>query len=122
MSPNTSASTGNFHAAYTQFLDAGGLKGARLGIVRNIPGFDAAPLVVLNYEFKANINRYFQSLGPNARIKSLDDLIAFNEQHRDRAIAVKRHREEPPCGDGVVLSWRCLDAVRSPARRFSLSR
>ena len=117
----TSASAGKFHVDYTQFLDAGGLKGARLGIVRNIPGFDArvlqvfaqaiddmraagavivdpanlpsldagsvfnaSPLVVLNYEFKANINKYFASLGPNAKIKSLDDLIAFNEAHRDR--------------------------------------
>lgn len=117
----TTASAGKFHADYTQFLDAAGLKGARLGIVRNIPGFDArvlevfaqaiddmkaagavivdpanlpnmdagsvfnaAPLVVLNYEFKANINKYFKSLGANAPVKNLDELIAFNEQHRDR--------------------------------------
>ena len=117
----TTASAGKFHADYTQFLDAGGLKGARLGIVRNIPGFDArvlkvfaqaiddmtaagavivdpanlpnmdagsvfnaAPLVVLNYEFKHNINQYLASLGPNAKVKSLDELIVFNEQHRDR--------------------------------------
>ena len=117
----TTASAGKFHADYTRFLDAGGLKDARLGIVRNIPGFDArvlevfaqaiddmkaagavivdpanlpnmdagsvfnaAPLVVLNYEFKANINKYFKSLGASATVKSLDDLIAFNEQHRDR--------------------------------------
>ena len=37
--PATSASAGKFHADYTTFLDAGGLKGARLGIVRNILGF-----------------------------------------------------------------------------------
>ena len=47
-----------------------------------------------------------------------------------RKLAVKRHQEMTPwrhqeltpCGDGVVLGSRCLDAVRSPARRFSLSR
>ena len=31
----TAASAGKFHADYTTFLDPGGLKGARLGIVRN---------------------------------------------------------------------------------------
>jgi amidase len=46
--------------------------------------FQDLPTLVLNYEFKANINKYFQSLGPNARVKSLTDLIAFNEAHRDR--------------------------------------
>ena len=40
--------------------------------------------MVLNYEFKANINRYFESLGPGAPVKNLAELIAFNEQHRDR--------------------------------------
>ena len=38
--PATSASAGRFHTDYTTFLDPAGLKGARLGIVRNIPGFD----------------------------------------------------------------------------------
>ena len=42
----TTASAGKFHADYTRFLDAGGLKDARLGIVRNIPGFDARVLEV----------------------------------------------------------------------------
>jgi amidase len=117
----TSASDGRFHPDYTTFLDPAGLKGARLGIVRNIAGFDdrvmklfeqaigdleAAgavivdpanlpnmdsgsvfqdlPTTVLNYEFKANINRYFESLGPTAPVKSLTDLIRFNDEHRDR--------------------------------------
>jgi amidase len=46
--------------------------------------FQDLPTIVLNYEFKANINRYFESLGPAAPVKSLADLIAFNERHRDR--------------------------------------
>jgi amidase len=45
--------------------------------------FQELPVLVLNYEFKANINKYFQSL-PNAPVKSLPELIAFNEAHRDR--------------------------------------
>ena len=53
----------------------------------NLPPMDVfqdLPTMVLNYEFKANINRYFESLGPGAPVKSLAELIAFNEQHRDR--------------------------------------
>ncbi len=46
--------------------------------------FTELPTLVLNYEFKANINRYFASLGPGAPVKSLTELIAFNEAHRDR--------------------------------------
>jgi amidase len=117
----TASSAGRFHDDYTRFLEPAGLKGARLGIVRNIPGFDARvvglfdraiadmkaagaeivdpanlphkeagsvfqelPIVVLNYEFKANINRYFQSLGPGAKVKSLADLIRFNDTHREQ--------------------------------------
>lgn len=120
----TAASEGRFHRDYTQFLDPAGLKGARLGIVRNLPGFDdrvlalferavadlraagaeivdpanlpgmdaasvfqSLPIVVLNHEFKTNINAYFASLGPSARVKSLQDLIAFNEAHRDTELA-----------------------------------
>ncbi|MEZ5420983.1 MAG: amidase [Vicinamibacterales bacterium] len=115
----TAASAGRFHADYTPFLDPAGLKGARLGVVRNLPGFDdrvlalfdraiadlraagaeivdpanlptataasvfqTLPIVVLNYEFKANINAYFQSLGASAPVTSLADLIAFNDAHR----------------------------------------
>jgi amidase len=46
--------------------------------------FQDLPTLVLNYEFKANINRYFASLGPGARVKSLTELIAFNDANRDR--------------------------------------
>ena len=39
---------------------------------------------VLLYEFKADINAYLAALGPNAPARSLQDLIAFNERHKDR--------------------------------------
>lgn len=103
---------------YTKFLDANGLKGARLGIVRksfgfndatdklmneliaelksqgaaivdeaNIPTagkFDDSELEVLLYEFKADLNKYLAGLGPQAPVKSLKEIIAFNEQHADK--------------------------------------
>ena len=41
--------------------------------------FETLPTIVLNYEFKDGINRYFASLGQDAPIKNLKELIAFNE-------------------------------------------
>jgi len=51
--------------------------------MENADVFEELPTLVLNYEFKAGINRYFESLGPGAPVKSLTELIAFNEAHRD---------------------------------------
>jgi amidase len=117
----TAASEGNFHEDYTEFLDPGGLEGARIGVARNFPGFNEhvlalfgdaiqamrdggaeiidpanvpnvdnegvfaeMPTRVLNYEFKAGINAYLASLGPNAPVKNLEELIEFNETNRER--------------------------------------
>jgi amidase len=40
-----------------------------------------AELEVLMYELKADLNAYLASLGPNAPVKTLADLIRFNEQN-----------------------------------------
>ena len=115
--PATAASAGNSHADYSQFLDAGGLQGARIGIARSFPGFspdelavfeeaveamrdagavvvdpanvpsaawnDGAPLLVLEYEFKANMNAYLAALGPDAPVGTLAEIIDFNERNAD---------------------------------------
>jgi amidase len=44
--------------------------------------------VVLTYEFKADLDAYLASLGPDAPVKSLADVIAFNQQHADRELAL----------------------------------
>lgn len=41
---------------------------------------------VLLYEFKADLNAYLAGLGPDAPVRSLEELIAFNEQHADREL------------------------------------
>jgi amidase len=46
--------------------------------------FEELPTTVLDFEFKAGINAYLESLGPESRMKSLEDLIRFNEENRDR--------------------------------------
>jgi amidase len=46
--------------------------------------FDDSEFDVLLYEFKADLNNYLASLGPKAPVKTLADIIAFNEQHKDK--------------------------------------
>ena len=106
---------------YTQFLDADGLRGARIGVARekyfgysasadkvieeaidqlkrlgavivdpaNIPTagkFDDSEFEVLLYEFKADLNAYLASLGPRAPVRTLKDIIDFNERNRDKVM------------------------------------
>jgi len=114
----TSDARGHIEADYTKFLDANGLKGARIGVVRKQTTFnrdverlygeavaalqkagavlvdpaevphngeyDETELEVLLYELKADLNAYLATLGPSARVKTLADVIAFNQKNADR--------------------------------------
>jgi len=150
----TSASDGHFHDDYTEFLDADGLRGARIGVARNFPGFDERALAlfdravedmkaagaiivdpanissmdnanvfselptrVLNFEFKAGINVYLESLGPDAPIKSLTELIAFNEAHPDTEMPFfGQERLLASEAAGPLTDPSYLDAVRTVQR------
>ncbi|HYO92330.1 MAG TPA: amidase [Pyrinomonadaceae bacterium] len=46
--------------------------------------FDDTELEVLLYEFKADLNKYLAGLGPGAPVRSLKEIIAFNERNRER--------------------------------------
>ena len=46
--------------------------------------FDDSELEVLLYEFKADLNEYLRSLGPRAPVKSLKEIIDFNDRYGDR--------------------------------------
>jgi amidase len=46
--------------------------------------FDDAEFDVLLYEFKADLNKYLAALGPKAPVRSLQDIIAYNEAHKDQ--------------------------------------
>lgn len=50
--------------------------------IPTIGKWDDAELLVLLYELKADLNKYLAELGPSAPVKSLRDVIAFNDQHR----------------------------------------
>jgi amidase len=119
--PATLASANGARADYTRYLDAGALRGARIGVAREVyfgysektdaiieTALDAlrvagAELVdpaniptakqmhegesefeVLLYEFKADLNAYLAALGPSAPVHTLEELIAFNEAHREQ--------------------------------------
>lgn len=46
--------------------------------------FEKSELEVLLYEFKTDLNAYLASLGSSTRMRTLKDLIDFNEKNRDR--------------------------------------
>jgi amidase len=43
-------------------------------------------LIVMLTEFKVGLNAYLAGLGPNAPVRTLADVIAFNEDHAERAM------------------------------------
>lgn len=74
----------------------------RLGAVivdpANIPTagkFDDSEFEVLLYEFKADLNAYLATLGPRAPVRTLKDIIAFNERNPDK--------EMPYFGQEIML-------------------
>ena len=102
---------------YTQYLDASGLKGARIGVARNffkpegkldkimddslqamrdagaelvdfeslknIDEVGPSQTILLEYELKASMSDYFAHRGKLSPMKSLADLIAFNNTNRE---------------------------------------
>ncbi len=78
-----------FHAAVDRVME-GALaemkrRGADLVDPADIPHtgeYDESELTVLLYELKADLNAYLASLGPRAPVRTLADVIAFNEAHR----------------------------------------
>jgi amidase len=52
--------------------------------VGTVDALGKSELEVLLYEFKHDLNGYLAALGPSSPMRSLSDLIAFNEKNRDR--------------------------------------
>lgn len=132
---------------YTKALDAKGLRGARLGVVRKYAGFSIAvdklfdealgvlrnagaviidpievptidkfgdaELLVLKYEFKADLNAYLAALGPSAPVKSLADIISFNNSHAAQ--------EMPYFGQEIMIQSEALGGLDSPEYKKALA-
>jgi amidase len=52
----------------------------------NAGEYDGAELTVLLYEFKADLNAYLAGRGASSSVKSLKDVIVFNERERRRVM------------------------------------
>lgn len=48
--------------------------------------FKDTELEVLLFEFKHGLNAYLASLGPSAKVRSLDDVIRFNQDHKEQVM------------------------------------
>lgn len=114
--PATWTSAGRTLTNYTAFLNSKGLQGARIGIPRkdyfndvtddmlkvidilkdlgaeiidnaDIPtSHEFESSNVLRYEFKSSINAYLATLGDDARIHSLKEIIEFNNGHSEETL------------------------------------
>lgn len=172
----TKESRGKFFVDYTKFLDANGLKGARIGIARKHFGFndgvdrvmkeaidviksagaiivdpadiptvgkfDDSEFDVLLYEFKADLNAYLASLGAKAPVRSMKELIEFNEKNRDKELQyfnqdlciraeakgnlkspeylkalAKNHQMSRTLGIDAVIAKHKLDALIAPTNQ-----
>jgi amidase len=113
---------------YTAGLDAGALRGARIGVARKryfgyswitdkivndaidamkrlgaiivdpadiatAGKYDDAETEVLLYDFKADLNAYLADLGPGAAVRTLADVIAFNDAHADKEMPYFRQEQ-----------------------------
>jgi amidase len=59
--------------------------------VKNIDRFAETEREVLYYEYKAGLNAYLKSLGAEARVHSMEDVIKFNEENRDLVLPYFGH-------------------------------
>jgi amidase len=81
---------------------------------------------VLLYELKDGLNAYLATLGPRAPYKTLADLIAFNEQNREREMpyfgqeTFVRAQGKGPLSDAAYR--RALAACRQMSREQGIDR
>jgi amidase len=85
------------------------------------PNIEALEVGTLLYEFKADLNAYLATLGPAVGVRSLADVVRFNEENRDREMPFFGQelfieaQEKGPLTDPVYL--RNLQTIRRAARQ-----
>ena len=88
---------------------------ADLPTIDQFRSFDeSSEMEVLLYEFKADLNKYLAWLGPSAPVHSLQDVIAFNDQHKDR--------EQPFFGQEILVRAQAKGPLTDPAYLAALER
>jgi amidase len=101
----------------TELLDEMKKLGAVLVDPADIPTtgkFDDSEFEVLLYEFKADLNTYLAGLGPQAPVRSLKDIIAFNEKNRAR--------EMPYFGQDIMIKAEAKGPLTSKAYLAALKK
>ncbi|HET7453683.1 MAG TPA: amidase [Thermoanaerobaculia bacterium] len=89
--------------------------------IDTVSDFDKSELEVLLYEFKADLNAYLAAL-PNAPVRTLAELIAFNEKHRDREMRFfgqdrfERAEEKGPLTEKAYRKALASDLAKSRAK------
>ena len=74
-------------ALMEQSLDAMKKQGATLidpADIETLGKFDESELLVFMYELKADLNAYLANLGPNGPVRTLKDIIDFNDRNRQK--------------------------------------
>jgi amidase len=81
--------------------------------IPNAGQYDEAEMDVLLYEFKADLNAYLAGLGPQAPVKSLQEIIDFNDRNPAR--------ELPFFGQDLFLKAQRKGPLTDPAYRRALA-
>jgi amidase len=110
-----------FHPAVDALMEEALSAMRRLGAVLVDPAeietlsqLDGPELTVLLFELKADMKAYLSRLGPEAPVKSLADIIAFNDRHRDE--------EMPFFGQDLFLAAEACGPLTSPEYVDALAR
>ncbi len=107
--------------------------------IPNTGKYDDTEFLVFLYELKADLNAYLAGLGPNAPVKSLQDIIDFNEKNKDKEMPyfgqetflkaqekgpltskeyldalAKNHRLSREEGIDAIMNKEKLDAIIAP--------
>lgn len=82
--------------------------------IPHVGDYDDSELEVLLYELKADLNAYLAALGPKAPVRTLADVIAFNEAHRAE--------EMPYFGQELFLKAQEKGALTDKAYRDALDK
>ena len=78
---------------------------------------DELPLLVLEYEFKTDLNAYLATLGPDAPVRTLAEIIEFNERNADREMPhFGQQRMIASQARGPLTDEAYLNAVRTIQR------
>ncbi|HTQ80588.1 MAG TPA: amidase, partial [Thermoanaerobaculia bacterium] len=82
--------------------------------IETVGQYDDTELLVLLYEFKNDLNRYLADLGPGAPVKSLAEIIQFDDKNRDRELRYFGHE--------ILLQAEEKGPLSSPEYQQALAR